>query len=499
MNNSIAHSVAKNTAIQFAQQLMTWASTFLLMLFLPRYLGPVSYGHLYLAITVSGIFLLFIDYDNRLGISKRIAKTPEDAARIIANSYAFRVGIWIVSFISLMVFGMVAGYPPVLRWILLLFGVEMLWNGGKTVLLGLFLGFESLKYSSIGAIIERAFIAIVGVSALLLGANEIVIAAIMISGTLIDFLILLKFSHRFVPKLARVDWKQTIVLLKDGFPYLLYTLFGVIYYRIDTVMLSVQTPEAVVGWYGVSYKFLDLLAFLPSIFSLSLLPVMTKLQSKGDDRTEVMTRKGLDFIMVAVFPITICMFALSHDIIKLFYGLTGFGPSVILLQLLSVGLPLIYIDMVLGTAIFACDKQRQWAVTAFFAAILNIVLNYFLIPYFQVRAGNGAIGASIATIITEFFILLNALALLPAKLLPRDINLVSVKSVTAGIVMAGSIWLMNQAGLYWLAQPVIATALYFGCLLLMKTFTPEEITFMKQFMSIGNITKIFSMGRSGGE
>jgi O-antigen/teichoic acid export membrane protein len=496
MSQTIAHSVAKNTTIQLGQQVMTWASSFLLMLFLPRYLGPVSYGHIYLATTISGIFLMVIDYDGRLGIAKRIARAPGETPTILANSFAFRVFFWLGAFIIMMTFTMAAHYPAVIRWLVFLFGLEMLWCGGRTVLLGLFLGFESLQYSSIGAIVERAFVSLVGIIALLLGANEIVIAIIMISGTLLNFSILVAFARRFTTSLAAIRWSETRLLIKEGFPYLLWSVFGTIYYRIDTVMLSMYTPEAVVGWYGASYRFLDVLSFVPSIFSVSLLPVLSKLQGSSDNLLQRTTQKSLDFIMIAVFPISLCMFALSAHIIHFFYGISQYQPSVVNLQIFTIGLPLIYIDMVLGTALFACDKQKQWAATAFFAALFNIGLNYFLIPLFEIKAGNGGIGAAIATLATEFFVLVNAIYLLPDGVLQRSVSPVALKAIAAGIVLAGVLGAGTVFGIPWFIQPVIGVAIYGAILLLLRAFSPTELEFIRKFFSVGALKNTFAFRKS---
>lgn len=47
MSREIAKSVAKGVSPGMVQQLVTRTSTFVLMLFLPRYLGSVEYGRLY--------------------------------------------------------------------------------------------------------------------------------------------------------------------------------------------------------------------------------------------------------------------------------------------------------------------------------------------------------------------------------------------------------------------------------------------------------------------
>jgi len=91
MNIEIARSIARNTTIQIGQQIVTWISTFVLMLFLPRYLGPVDYGRLFLAMSIGGIFLIPIDYDGRLGIAKRISRSPESASTIITSAVVYRL------------------------------------------------------------------------------------------------------------------------------------------------------------------------------------------------------------------------------------------------------------------------------------------------------------------------------------------------------------------------------------------------------------------------
>src|ERR1700741_5295325 len=133
MNIDIANSVAKNTAVQMAQQLITWASSFLLMLFMPRYLGPINYGRLYLAMSISGIFLMLIDFDGRIGISKRIARSRDETPNILVNAIGFRLLFWVVAFTGMMAFAFIANYPPVVRLLILIFGIEILWLGLRTV------------------------------------------------------------------------------------------------------------------------------------------------------------------------------------------------------------------------------------------------------------------------------------------------------------------------------------------------------------------------------
>jgi O-antigen/teichoic acid export membrane protein len=495
MNIDIANSVAKNTVVQMAQQLVTWASSFLLMLFLPRYLGPVDYGRLYLAMSVSAIFLMLIEFDGRIGVAKRISRYRDEAAQIIVNAVGFRMFFWIISFLGMMTFAFIADYPMTVRILMLIFAIEIFWLGLRTVLWGLFLGNETMNYSTIGNITERVFISAVGITALLLGAHVITMAIIMVTGTFVNFLICVKYSRRLLPVLPKVNWSETRTLIREGFPYLLWTIFGVVYYRIDSVMLSLLTPEAVVGWYGASYKFFDVLAFLPSIYSLSILPVLSRMWGKDDQLLARTTQKSLEFILIAGIPISVMVFTFAPDIIKFFFGLENYAPSIINLKIFSVGLLLIYVDMVLGTTLFACDKQRQWALVAFFAVVLNVSMNFYAIPYTQTHFNNGGIGASIATLATEFFIMGAALKIMPKSILENASVSVSLKAIASGIFLISSIWGMELLSVPRLAQLVAGPVVYVSALLALKTFSHPELTFMKSFLSIEKIKSTFAVSK----
>jgi O-antigen/teichoic acid export membrane protein len=204
------------------------------------------------------------------------------------------------------------------------------------------------------------------------------------------------------------------------------------------------------------------------------------------------TQKSQDFILMAGIPMSIGVFAFAKDIIAFLFGLKGYAPSVLTLQIFAVGLTLIYIDMVLATAIIACDKQRRWVYTAGAAVLINISLNLVLIPYTQSRYGNGGIGAALATLITEFYVMVSAVLILPKELFSPASVPIALKSLAAGAVMGGSIWLLKSAGILpFIFEALIAGAIYLGMLIVLRTFSDAEIRFARHFLTLGNLRSAF--------
>ncbi len=498
MINDAATSIAKNTTIMMGSQGITWLSSFVLMLFLPRYLGSEDFGRLYLAISLTMIFQIVIDFGGPYYIAKEIARYRERAPFIIANSLALRGLLWALSLVAMLAVAMAADYSGVVVGLVLILGVAKLWEAAGRVFNSSFQAFEMMQYPSLGAIVERVFIMMAGVAALLMGAHSIVIALLMSAGTFLNFSVTGTAIRRFVPAYPRIRADAMKRLLKEGTPYFLWSIFAVVYYRIDAVMLSVMTPGAVVGWYGAAYRFFDILMFLPSIFSWAVFPVLSRLNEGREADLDRVTRKSLDLIILAGVPVAVTIFAFSREIIALFFGLEEYAASAAVLRIFSAGLLLVYVDFILGTTLFASDKQRQWTVVALIAVGVNPLLNFFMIPATQSAYGNGGIGAAFATLLTELFVMVSAFIIMPRHVFAGYRPSILVKAAAGACIMAVSLWALDGTGLFWMAQGVIAIAAYAVTAIAARALSPEEMVFFQKFFSFRNLKNLFAFTRGAG-
>ncbi len=495
MSKEIATSIARNATVMMGSQVVTWVSSFVLMLFLPRYLGSEDFGRLYLAMSVAMIAQVFVDFGGAYFIAKEIARHHDHAPSLISDSIGFRMILSVVSLLLLGLFSWLVGYPwPVQVVILILVGAK-LWEGPLGVFISAFQGFEEMVHRSVVSIVERVFLTVVGVTALVMGGTSFTIAIIMGASTLLGCVIAFRRLRPFVPHLPRVNWANVAGLAREGLPYLMMAIFAVIYYRINAVMLSLMVPEEVVGWFGAAFRFFDILMFFPSILSIAVFPVLSRsVDQKG---TVVMTTmKSLEIILMVAIPLSIGTYAFSEEIITTLFGATDYAGSVAVLAALSPGLILVYIDFVLVTALIAMDRQRQWSWVALAAIPFSIGLNALLIPYFQDVAGNGGIGSAIATNITELGILITALLLLPRGFFPKKRFHQPLRTILAGISLALCIWGLSTLQVHWLLQALAGAGVYVGAIFLTGAIQPEDRAFVRSTISSSGLRGFFLTGRS---
>ena len=498
MSFETARTVSRNAVVMLGAQGVTWVSSFVLMIFLPRYLGSEDFGQLFLAMSLALMAQVFIDFGGSYYIAKEISRDPSQAAPLVANSIGLRLGLTMISILALMLFVVIGRYPTPVRILVLILGAAKFWEGISAVMVSTFQGFERMEYRSIASITERVLLTAIAVPILIMGGNSTVIAAIMSVSTLASFVVGFFFLRRLVPRLPRISWTQAWSLAKEGLPYLLMAIFAVIYYRVNAIMLSLMTTETVVGWFGAAFRFFDILMFFPNILSLAVFPVLARMGGQQGNVSRA-TRKSLDVILLAGIPICIGTFAFAEDIIRILFGLDQYADSLPILRVLSPGLLLIYVDFILVMALVAFDRQRQWSIIALLAIPLSVGLNYFLIPVFQSGMGNGGVGSALATNLVELFIMVSAIVLMPRGILRGDGFAVPLKGVAAGCVMGAVVWLLQQqAELPWFLVAPLSVVAYAGTLAALRVLEVQEKEFLRDFLSVRGLRRVISAGRETG-
>jgi len=495
MFQDVAKGVVRNTSIIVLQQIFTMAGGILLTLFLPRYLGAVEYGRLFLAISIVGIFQVLVNYGGNYLISKEVSRNKDSTAQLLVDSIALRMLFALLSIVSIILLARFAHYNEETNTILTIMSLGLLAWAVTTTFFACYQGHELLQFTSFAAVAERLFVSSVAVVALLLGANAILIAIIIVTGGFINTSVMLRFSKSLVKSIPKVDWRNAFTQIRTGAPYFFLVAFGTIYYRIDSVMLSKMVPEEVIGYYGVAYRFFESMNF-PQILTVAVYPVLARLWKGESDMHRRTTQKSLEYVIMFGILMSIGMIAFSQEVVSIFYGIEEYAQAVILLQCLAGGMFFLYVDMILGTTLLASDKQKSLMSVSLVTIPINVVLNFILIPYTQDHFSNGGIGAAVATGITEIFVMSSFLLLLPKGVLQNFRYQVVFKSLLAGSCTSAFFLGGFALHIHWVLLGILGTGLYIAILFLARTIEQRETDFYKHFVLVTFPSKIRSVIKS---
>ena len=440
----------KNTAIQAAGQLITWTLSWILLVILPRKLGDANFGKLFFALSYGMIFSQLINLGVNTFLVREVAvlhpapelSDEENASRrsklraLIGNVFSLKLALALVVFLvqSSLIFAL--PYDNATRMAVLIIGIGSCLGAIGQTLGGVFQGMENMLGPNLALILEKIVITGGCWVLLALGYNLNAVCWAHTVAQVLSFLLQLGWLQ----KLERFGFAWDKVLIRrvflGGLPFLVWVIFGEIYVRIDVLMLSLMTSDAVVGWYGAATRLYGTLLFIPNILMTSIFPAMMRLGGGQDEGAFGRASERLmNLLLFAAVPVAAGTVAVAVPFVKLLYGAGPFQQAAPNLQILGGSILLVCVDVVLGTALIARGKEKPWAGMAIAAAFFNPVLNLWAIPYAQQHFGNGGIGASWATLLTEVLMMFGALWLMPKGVFSRRNLVCGLKALALGTAM----------------------------------------------------------------
>ena len=179
-------SLAKNTSILMASQLTTWGLTLLLMVFLPRYLGDVNVGKLYLATGIWAIVGVAITFGTDMLLTKEIARRPERTGELFSTAILLRVLLFVLGYGLTLLTLRLVNYPPSTVYVAAIIGVAtLLWQLGNVCQAAL-QGLEQMRYIAVGNVVSKAVYAVISIGLLLAGWGLYAVAAVVALSALVN-------------------------------------------------------------------------------------------------------------------------------------------------------------------------------------------------------------------------------------------------------------------------------------------------------------------------
>ena len=454
--------VVSNTIISLFGQIVTWTSTLLLTSAYGRFLGDAKFGELYFAITFVALVGFPLEFGFNQQLTRDVARDSKKALSYLANTLLIKAAFWLVFYCLILLFCWLLGYSAEERLLVGICGITLLSASIVNAFGAVHYAFERAVFPALGTVLEKGLAAIAGIILLrFFHAGVEAMALVLLGGSLINAAWQAAWFGRLVGFRLSINWMVMRGLVRTSIPFLAYGVLGVIYYRIDTVLLSLFTNTEVVGWYGASYRLFDTLVFLPNIVIIAIMyPVFSKLSTASESQLKVAIEKSLNFLLFCGLPIATGMIFAAPNIIGFLYHRKDFLPSVPVLQWLAPGIVFLYLNTVFNTVLMSTNREKKITLMAAIALVFNLGLNLVLIPLYK------HVGAATVTSLTEFLLFCLSLAFVPRRLLSSHSLVVAAKVLGACVVVALVIDLMRDLSLLAILPAVLlvylATAAVLG-------------------------------------
>lgn len=392
-------SFFKGFAIYLGSSVLNKAIPFLLLPILTNYLSPEEYGLLAIYQVMISFVLPLVGMNMQNNITRNFFKESKDyVAKMVFNLIIVLTSVAALISLLLTIYLLAGGnhFSIPKRWIYALpiiaymsmlnnFNLTILRNRKRALEFG---GFEISK-TLIDLSLTVLLIVVYSFS------WEGRATGILISTVLIGLLSVYRVWQSGYLRI-KIDKTQIKEILRISLPLIPHGLGGVILTLGDRVLIDQMISTSALGVYTVGYQFGMIMVLVSTAFNQTWTPWVYELLAKENSANKKKIVKATYLVALGLLMLALVVTGLSYYLLP-FMTTEEYHGAFVYVIWIALG----YAFYGMYTLVFPygvhVGKTSYLGIITFSAAIINLIVNYFLIKM------NGVIGAAQATLISYMF------------------------------------------------------------------------------------------------
>ena len=386
-----------NTSWLLGERALRIAVSLFVGIYVARYLGPERFGLLSYALSFVGIFVALATLGLDEVVVRELVKTPEQREKILGTSFLLKL------------------VGTLLMWAAILVAIPLTENDLQTNILIIIIAFGTVfqafnvidlnfqakvksKY-----VVHAQFIQLIisSIVKIILVVNEapLIWFASVYSLDVIVLAMGLVFAYLYNGDNI-FSWKWSFetskYLLHDSWPLILAGVVISVYMKIDQVMIKEMLGAKEVGLYAAAVKLSEAWYFIPMAIASSLFPAIINAKVYQKEVYYQRLQKLYDLMVWIAIAIALPTTFLSTVVVEFLYGKEYLGSSSVLIIHIWTAV-FVFLGVASSKYLLAENFIKKTFYRTFIGALLNIIMNYYLIGIIGIQ------GAAISTLVSHFF------------------------------------------------------------------------------------------------
>jgi len=257
-------------------------------------------------------------------------------------------------------------------------------------------------------------------------------------------------------------------MLRASLPVGPAMLIGVLYLKLDALMVAALGTRGQVGVYGAAYQPIEYLFLASAVVVQVMFPLLARAYERDPEAFTRVYRRGTDLVLTAVVPVALVLAISARPLVHAAYR-DAYHGSAGPMALLAIALIFMAVNVWQGLVLLAANRQTANLVYLSVAVALNVLIDIVLVPWL------GPSGAAWGTLVSATFLAIcstYAVARLAgATLAPTGLMRVLAANALLGGVLVG----LRAAGVHWVLTALVGAAVYLPVLALCKVFDRTEL------------------------
>ena len=352
------------------------------------------------------LFNIILDFGITNYNNRNIAQHSHMLRRYFSGIFNVKIVLALIYLSITLLFGFIWGYEGRAFWLLFVLGVNQIMASMILYLRSNISGLHLFKTEGILSVMDRVLM--IAICSVLLWANYF-------DGKFeIEWFVYAQFWAYFITALVafilvyakakfyklKLDIVLFRLILKQSLPFALLVLLMSFYYRLDSVMIEGLLPDGRLqaGIYAQAYRLLEGFNMFGYLFAGLLLPIFSRMLGKNESVAKLV-QVSFNLIFIPAVAVVVISLLYGFEIMDWLYdenlSVSTELFSVLMLSFIGTALTYVY-----GTLLTANGSLKQLNIIALLGMVLNVSMNWLMIPVY------GAWGAALATLITQAFVIL---------------------------------------------------------------------------------------------
>ena len=386
-----------NTSWLMGERILRMGVSLFVGIYVARYLGPERYGLLSYANSFVGIFLALATLGLDDVVVREIVKTPEQREKILGTSFLLKL------------------VGTLLMWVAIFAAVPFTENDLQTNILIIIIAFGAVfqAFNVIDLnfqakvkskhVVHAQFVQLIisSIVKIILVFNEaplIWFASVFFLDAIVLALGLVFTYLHNSNKIFSWKWSYETSknLLHDSWPLIFAGIVVSVYMKIDQLMIKEMLGAKEVGLYAAAVKLSEAWYFIPMAIASSLYPAIINARNFQKEVYYQKIQNLFDLMVWIAVSIALPTTFLSTLIVEFLYGKEYLGSSSVLIIHIWTGV-FVFLGVASSKYLLAENFIKKTFYRTFIGALLNIIMNYYLIRIIGIE------GAAISTLFSHFF------------------------------------------------------------------------------------------------
>ena len=386
----------KNTSWLFAEKILRMVVGLFVGIWAARYLGPEQFGLFSYAQAFVGLFAAIAGLGLDGIIVRELVKNPSKQAVLLGTAFYLKLIGALLVLLALAGTVTLSHQDSLTTWLIFIIASSTVFQSFNVV--DFFFQAKVLsKYVVYVNIISLLISSFVKIGLILTSASLIAFAWVVLFDSVILMLGFVYYFQRHAKlNIKRLNFSKAtaINLLKDSWPLILSGLVISIYMKVDQIMIKEMLDAEAVGQYVAAVRLSEAWYFIPMVIASSLFPAIINAKKVSEEFYYAQLQKLYDLMVWIAIAIALPMTFLSDWVIDLLYGVQYDQSGAILMIHIWVAV-FVFLGVASSRWFIVENLQKYSLYRTLAGALINVMLNYILIPIY------GIYGAAYATLASQ--------------------------------------------------------------------------------------------------